>query len=59
MVTDKEPGEVIIANPKDGLKIATIDGIISVLEIQGENAKKMNILEYLKGNNIEVGKKFN
>ena len=56
--TDKKPGEVIVANPKDGLKIATINGVISVLEIQGENAKKMSVSDYLRGNNIEIGNKF-
>ena len=30
----------------------------SVLEIQGENAKRMNILDYLRGNKINVGNKF-
>ena len=38
--------------------IKTVDGIISVLEIQGENAKKMNIKDFLRGNKIENGCKF-
>lgn len=56
--TYKQPGEVIIANSKDGLQIATMDGIISVLEIQGENSKRMKIDDYLRGNKIDVGEKF-
>ena len=36
----------------------TIDGVISVLEIQGENAKKLSIDNYLRGNKINIGEKF-
>ena len=46
-------GTVLIANPKDGLYIKTKEGILKVLEIQGENAKKMPISEFLRGNPIE------
>ena len=46
-------GAVIISNPKDGLFIKTKDGILKVLEIQGENAKKMPIQDFLRGNIIE------
>lgn len=47
-------GTVIASHPKDGLYIKAKDGIIKVLEIQGENAKRMNICDYLRGNNIET-----
>ena len=40
---DAKPGEVVKSDAKEGLVIATIDGAISVLEIQGENSKKMSI----------------
>lgn len=53
-----EPGTVILANDKLGLYIKTGDGIIKVTEIQGENAKKMNICDFLRGNKIEEGEKF-
>lgn len=56
--TDKEPGTVLISDSKKGLNIATTDGVISVLEIQGENSKKMNISDYLRGNKILVDEKF-
>ena len=46
-------GTVIVSDPKDGLFIKTNDGILKVLEIQGENAKKMNIQDFLRGNKIE------
>lgn len=45
-------GTVLISNPKDGLCIKTKDGILKVLEIQGENAKRMPIQDFLRGNCI-------
>ncbi len=46
-------GTVIVSDPKDGLFIKAKDGIIKVVEIQGENAKRMPIQDFLRGNNIE------
>ena len=57
-IEDKEPGTVLLADSKKGLYIKTLDGVIKVLEIQGENAKRMNISDFLRGNAIEVGAKF-
>ena len=51
-------GEIVFSDSKKGLYIKTIDGIISVLEIQGENAKRMGILDFLRGNNFEINTKF-
>lgn len=45
-----ENGTVLIADPKEGLFIKTKEGILEVLEIQGENAKKMPIGDFLRGN---------
>lgn len=49
------PGTVLFADEKNGLYINAIDGIIKVLEIQGENAKKMLINDYLRGSKIQAG----
>lgn len=46
------PGQIIYANEKYGLYIKTMDGILSVIEIQGENSKRMNIKDFLRGNKI-------
>lgn len=46
-------GTVIVSNQKKGLFIKAKQGIISILEIQGENAKRMSIQDFLKGNNIQ------
>lgn len=53
---DYNPGTIVESDDKRGLFIKTIDGIISILEIQAENSKKMNINDYLRGNKIETGK---
>ena len=45
-------GDVIVANPKDGLFIKTKDDILKVLEIQGENSKRMPIQDFLRGNTL-------
>ena len=52
---NKLPGQIILANDKQGLFIKTKDGMIKVLEIQGENAKRMNTCDFLRGNPMEVG----
>ena len=54
----QDNGTIIKSDSKDGLYIKAKDGIIKVLEIQAENAKKMNIGDFLRGNTLEVGKKF-
>ena len=46
-------GTVIVSDPRDGIFIKCKDGILKVLEIQGENAKSMKIQDYLRGNPIE------
>ena len=57
--SNKENGKVLISNSKEGLYIKAKDGVIKVLEIQGENARKMNILDFLRGNKIMENEKFN
>ena len=56
--TEMLPGTVIKANEKEGLFIKAKEGIVSILEIQGENSKRMNIKDFLRGNKIEEGYKF-
>lgn len=46
-------GSVLISDQKQGLFIKTKQGILSVLEIQGENAKRMSTNDFLRGNKIE------
>ena len=49
------PGEIVFIDSKKGMYIKTIDGIISVKEIQAENSKKMDISDFLRGNKIQIG----
>jgi len=51
-LTNMQNGEVCYLNEKDGLFIKAKDGIIEVLEIQAENAKKMDVKDFLRGNKI-------
>ena len=46
-------GTVLVSDTRDGLFIKTRQGVLKVLEIQGENAKKMSIQDFLRGNKIE------
>lgn len=46
-------GTVLISDQRDGLFIKTKKGILNVLEIQGENAKRMSIGDFLRGNQID------
>ncbi len=48
-------GTVILSDAKKGLIIRAKEGYIKVIEIQGENAKKMTIGDFLRGNKIEIG----
>lgn len=49
---EAKPGEFSTDN-KNYLYIRCADGWVSIEELQGEGKKKMNILEYLKGNKFQ------
>ena len=53
-----EPGTILYVDTKQGIYIMTKEGILLVLEIQGENAKRMTTPEFLRGNKVEVIDKF-
>lgn len=53
-----ENGTILKSNSKDGLYIKAKDGVIKVLEIQGENSKRMPIQDFLRGNELKEGKRF-
>jgi methionyl-tRNA formyltransferase len=54
---DQPPGTVVIGFP-DELRVATGEGILSILEIQGASGKRLQIRDFLRGNPIEVGTVF-
>ena len=49
------PGEVLCADPKDGLQIACGGGAVRILEIQSPGGKRMKPEDYLRGHVIPVG----
>lgn len=57
-VDDLENGTILLADQKEGLFIKTKEGVLKVVEIQGENAKRMSIGDFLRGNSIENFEKF-
>ena len=59
LLENMENGTILISNDKDGLFIKAKEGIINVIEIQGENAKRMNIKDFLRGNKLKINEKFN
>ena len=48
-------GTILLAEEKQGLYIKAKEGIIQVLEIQGENAKRMQVFDFLRGTRIIAG----
>lgn len=53
-----QAGTVLFSDDKKGLFIKANDGILQVLEIQGENSKRMAVGDFLRGNHVEAGKIF-
>ena len=53
-----QAGTVLFSDDKKGLFIKANDGILQVLEIQGENSKRMAVGDFLRGNPVEIGKIF-
>ncbi len=47
-------GEILSVN-KEGIDVASKDGVISIIEIQPANKKRMAVSEFLRGHRIEAG----
>jgi methionyl-tRNA formyltransferase len=56
-VSISPPGTVVPGFP-DELRIATGDGVLSILEIQGESGKRLPVSRFLRGNPIAPGAAF-
>ena len=57
-VKDLTPGTIMFASDKKGLFVKANEGIIEIKEIQGENARKMPVGDFLRGNEIMAGEIF-
>ena len=53
-----QAGTVLFSDDKTGLFIKANGGILQVLEIQGENSKRMAVGDFLRGNPVGVGNMF-
>ncbi len=49
------PGTIVISQEKIGLFVKAIGGVLKITEIQGENAKRMNTEDFLRGNKLKEG----
>lgn len=49
------PGEIILSHAKEGLVVQCGEGAISLLRVQGENAKEMSFADYLRGKPLVTG----
>ena len=52
---DIQPGTIVCIDEKQGVYVKAKDGVVLLKEVQAENAKKMSILDYIRGNKVEVG----
>ena len=52
-----EAGEILCADAKAGLIIATGDGAMRLCEVQAPNAKRMDVRAFLLGHSLDVGKR--
>ena len=50
-----QPGEIIVADPKQGLVIAAGEGAVSVTQLQAPGGKPMHSKDYLRGHPMAVG----
>lgn len=57
-VKDLMMGTIMFASDKKGLFVKANEGIIQIEEIQGENAKRMPVGDFLRGNEIMAGEIF-
>lgn len=54
-IADAAPGTVICASPRDGLRIACADGIISILDIKRPGKRAMPVTDCLCGVSLPAG----
>lgn len=55
---DLPEGTILFSDAKIGLFIKTKDGVLEALEVQGENAKRMEAKEFLRGNKLYAASLF-
>lgn len=58
-IEELENGTIIGVEKRKGVYVKTKKEVLIIKEIQAENAKRMSIEEYLKGNQMEIGQILN
>ena len=56
VTSSEKPGTILCATTKEGLCVATGNGVLEITEIQAPNSKRMLVKDYLRGNKIVEGK---
>lgn len=52
---NSEFGTILYVDNKKGIYVKAKEEVVLLLEVQAENAKKMNVQDFLRGNKIQVG----
>ncbi len=52
------PGEVVRADPREGLAVATGEGMLALGEVQPAGKRRMEAVEWIRGRGIAVGQRF-
>lgn len=52
------PGEVVRADPREGLAVATGEGTLGVGEVQPAGKRRMKAVEWIRGRGVAVGQRF-
>ncbi|MDH3225243.1 MAG: hypothetical protein OEO23_16090, partial [Gemmatimonadota bacterium] len=53
-----EAGEIVVADPKRGLAVATAIGEVAVGEVQPPGKRRMSALQWVQGRGAAVGDRF-
>lgn len=56
--TPSPPGTILRASPRRGLTVATLDGVLSLTEVQTGGKRRMTAREYLAGHSLKSGQRF-
>lgn len=56
--TAEAPGTILGLEKNRGLKVACADGAIIIREVQFPGSRRMNIEDYMRGHEINIGEKF-
>lgn len=54
VIEEAVPGDIIVANEKNGLLVKTGDGVLELTEIQMPNQKRMTAKDYLRGHKLDI-----